>query len=320
MSAGADRTPGQAVDETAVSVVILNWNGADDTIACLDSLYRVAAPRLDPIVVDNGSRDDSVSRIRASHPDVLLLEAKANLGFSAGNNIGIREALERGASHILILNNDTVVDPRAIMLMCEELDRDPAAGAVCPLLTFSDPPDLVWFAGATFDPTRGRSGKMTGYRRPLGAWVDHLPRQIDRGVGAAMLVRGEVIHQVGLLRDEFFFLYEDVDWSLRMRAAGWTIRFVPEARIIHKVAASQKGREVNPNSLYYLLRNHLAVCQHHAPLRGLPEMRRQAVIAGVLIWSGGRVSPVRPNVAALLAAWRDFRRNRMGPRPTISSV
>ena len=135
-----------------------------------------------------------------------------------------------------------------------------------------------------------------------------------------MLVRGEVIHQVGLLRDEFFFLYEDVDWSLRMRAAGWTIRFVPEARIIHKVAASQKGREVNPNSLYYLLRNHLAVCQHHAPLRGLPEMRRQAVIAGVLIWSGGRVSPVRPNVAALLAAWRDFRRNRIGPRPTISSV
>ncbi len=298
-----------------VAVIVLNWNGADDTLACLRSLQLVADPQLDVIVVDNGSTDDSVARIRAHRPEALLLCAGANIGFSAGNNIGIRAALDRGADRVLILNNDTVVDPQAVARMCDELDRESSAGAVCPLLTFSTPADLVWFAGATFEPARGRSGRMTGYRRPLGDWVESVPREIDRGVGAAMIVRREVIAEVGLLDDDYFFLYEDVDWSLRIRAAGWSIRFVPQARVIHRVAASHAGREITPNSLYYLMRNHLTVCRRHAPLRGLREAGRQVVIVAVLVWSARRARPVRASLAALIAGWCDFHAARMGRRP-----
>jgi GT2 family glycosyltransferase len=303
-----------AEDAASVAVVVLNWNGAADTIACLASLAAVASPPLDVIVVDNGSSDDSVARIRASRPEVLLLRAGSNLGFAAGTNLGIRNALERGRQRIMILNNDTVVDPRAIAVMCDELDRHPTAGAVCPLLTFRQPGGLVWFAGATFDPYRGRSGRMTGYRRPGGAWVDDLPREIDRGTGAAMLVRREVIDDVGLLDDDFFFLYEDVDWSLRMRAAGWEVRFVPQAHVVHDVAASQGGRELNPDTLYYLVRNQLAVCARHAPLRGLRDARREMIVVAVLLWASRRARPVGHSQAALLAGWRDVHRGRMGRR------
>jgi len=303
------------VTATAVAVVVLNWNGGDDTIECLAWLSRVTSPLIDVIVVDNGSTDDSVERIHDLHPTVTLLRAGENLGFSAGNNLGIRAALERGASRVLILNNDTLVDPQAIARMSEALEGDPAAGAACPLLTFADPPDLVWFAGATFDPARGRSGRMTGYRRRTGDWVERLPNDIDRGVGAAMLVRREVLDDIGLLDEDFFFLYEDVDWSLRMRAAGWKIRFVADAHVIHKVAASQGGREINPTTLYYLARNQLTVCQRHAPLRGLRRLGRETVILGVLLWGTLR-SPFGPrSVGALIAGWRDFRTGRMGRRP-----
>lgn len=301
-------------DVTAVAVVVLNWNGADDTIECLESLGQVRSPALDVLVVDNASSDDSVVRIRASHPGVVLLRAPSNLGFSAGNNLGVRAALERGAERVLILNNDTIVDPLAIASLNAELDRHPSAGAACPLLTFDDPADVVWFAGATFDATRGRSGRMTGYRQPIGEWVDAVPRDIDRGVGAAMLVRREVIEEVGMLDDGFFFLYEDVDWSLRMRAAGWGIRFVPHARVVHKVAASHAGREVTPTTLYYLVRNHMTVCERFAPLRGFRRLRRHLVSVTVLLWSARRSRPARGAIRAVHEGWRDFRLGRLGPR------
>ena len=112
----------------SISIVVLNWNGRDDTLACLESVERISYPNFRVIVVDNGSADNSVAAIRAAFPKVELIETHANLGFSGGNNVGIKRALEHGADYVLLLNNDTVVDPGLLDAFAATAKRLPDAG------------------------------------------------------------------------------------------------------------------------------------------------------------------------------------------------
>src|SRR3954452_20095540 len=147
-----------------VAVVVLNWNGGDDTLDCLRSLARIASPQCDPVVVDNASSDGSAERVEREFPEARVLRNDENLGFAGGNNVGIRYALSQGYSHVLVLNNDTVVEPTAVSRLLDALSDYALAVVACPLMTYAESPDLVWYAGATFDPRRGRSGRMIGYR------------------------------------------------------------------------------------------------------------------------------------------------------------
>src|ERR1700719_4154792 len=147
-----------------VAVVVLSWNGREDTLACLRSLAALAAPEPLVIVVDNGSSDGTAEAVRTAFPGVELIETGANLGFAGGNNAGITRALERGASHLLVLNNDIEVEPGFLNALVEEAARRPDAGALCSLIQFADPPGLIWFAGASFDPRSGYNGRQRGYR------------------------------------------------------------------------------------------------------------------------------------------------------------
>ena len=256
---------------TRVAVIVLSWNGREDTLACLEALAADGAgdrdATLEVIVVDNGSRDGTEAAVRAAYPWTTVLQTGANLGFSGGNNVGIEAALERGADFVLVLNNDALVAPGAIDRLVRTAVERPGTGAVSPLILFHDPPDRVWFAGARFDPRRGRSGRVSGYRARLADLPDaDTPRETGRAVGAAMLVPRAVVERLGVFDPDLFFLYEDVEWSLRMRAAGLRIWFEPRARVRHRVAASQGGHELTPTTLYYGTRNHLAVCSRHAPL------------------------------------------------------
>lgn len=291
--------------------MVLNWNGGDDTLACLASLRREGITEV--IVVDNASTDGSDDRVVAEYPEAVLIRNDENLGFSGGNNVGIREALQRGHERVFLLNNDAELQPGSLACLERALDEDPDLGAVCPLIVFADRPDVAWYAGATFDPTRARSGRMLGYREPTGPWVQRMPRRSERGVGAAMLVRREVFERAGMLDEELFFLFEDVDWSLRMRKSGFGIGFVPEAVVGHRVAGSQGGSEVTPLTLYYLTRNHLFVCQRHAPLGGWQYAIRTAGITAIHLAEAVRTArPRHRGVAAVARGARDFRHGRMG--------
>jgi GT2 family glycosyltransferase len=301
----------------AVAVVVLSWDGRDDTIACLASLRQADAPGLITIVADNGSTDGTAAAVAEQFPDVELIQNGANLGFAGGNNAGIRKALALGADYVLVLNNDTELDPGAIRALVAEAQRRPDAGALCSKILFTDAAgsnrsDLIWFAGATFDPRSGYNGRQRGYRDHDDGRYDEVA-ETDRACGAAMLVPRDVLEKVGLFDDDLFAYSEDTDWSLRAREAGFRLYVVPASKVWHKVSASSGG-ESSPTTLYYNLRNTIVVCERHAPLGWLGTHRRRVVLLAAHLVQASRAQRKRAGISAVLAGWRDARAGRLGPR------
>jgi GT2 family glycosyltransferase len=305
-------TPGRAAMRS-VAAVVLSYNGEADTLACLRSLAELRAPALArTIVVDNASIDSTVAAVREKFPHVELIVNPRNLGFSEGNNAGIRRALEHGSDWVLILNNDTVVAPDALDRLLAASVRHPGAGILSPLIFFMEPPDLVWFAGADFDPRRGYSGRLKHYRRPLPPRLDVTPT--DHAVGAAMLISRAALEAVGAFDPDYFLLYEDVDLSLRVREGGFEVLLVPDARVWHRVSAAHAGRELTPLTSYYATRNNLLVCQRHAPLFGPAAWRREIVCLATHLAGLRRAHRPAASLQAVAAGLWDYRRGRFGAR------
>ena len=298
-----------------MAVVILSWNGREDTLACLDSLADVRWERMTPVVVDNGSTDGTAEAIRDRFPDTVLLDAGGNIGFSPGNNLGMRHALDIGADYVLILNNDTRLDPGLVSALVAEAERRPDAGALCPLIYYDDPPDLIWYAGAEYTPERGHQGRMTGYReRDVGQYEG--VREVGALIGCAALIPRHVLEEVGMFDDSLFIQIDDFEWSLRMRRAGYRVYCVSAARMWHKVSGA-RGGEDSPMVAYFSVRNTLAVNARHAPLRGLAAFRRNFVTLGThIVHSRKGAHPVK-NLLAVIEGWQDYRRGRLGPRGSL---
>lgn len=295
---------------TPVTAVVLHYSGIELTLDCLASLHACGWPALQICVVDNASADDGGRAVEAAFPGVHVITADANLGYAGGNNLGIAAALAGPAEAVLILNNDTLVEPGAIGALVAALE--PGVGAVAPLLTFADDPTVIWSTGGDFNAAKVRHGRMGGYRQPTAAAGP--ARDTERFTGAAVLVRREVLEQVGPFDDGLYFLYEDVDLSLRIREAGWRIRFTPDAVVRHRVAMTQGG-EHSPTSFYYGTRNQLLVADAHAPAGPL---KRAARVVGVTALHAARARRAPDRVGALRATARgarDYCAGVTGPRP-----
>jgi GT2 family glycosyltransferase len=296
--------------ETHVAAVVLAHNGRADTLSCLASLQRASWRALTVILVDNGSLDGTAEAVHAQYPAVRVLRQEKNLGFAEGNNVGIRLALQLHADYIFLLNNDTTIAADAIARCVAAARLHADVGAICPLIYFAQPPNLIWYAGAIFDPSRAHSGRMLGYRE-LDRGQFASAHETARATGAAVLVPRQVLEEVGLLDRELFFLYEDVDWSLRATQAGYRIYVVPDARVWHRVSASAGG-EHSATIAYYDTRNHIVICRRYAPMRGGAALRREIGIVAVHLAGARRARRKLEYVRAVLAGCRDARRERMG--------
>ena len=226
------------MDQRKVHVIILNWNGREVLGQCLDSLMRVTDPPLEIIVVDNGSTDSSTEIVRQRFPGVKLIENRENLLFAAGNNVGIEAALEGGAEFILLLNNDTEVDPGFAAELLHAFD-DPAVGAAGPKIYYHDDPERIWYGGGGFN-------RLTGvpFHRGLRSMDDSFgERPCETGwvTGCALMARREVFEQIGGLDPSYRIYCEDVDFCLRAVSAGWSLRYLPMAKVWHKVSSSSGG-------------------------------------------------------------------------------
>jgi hypothetical protein len=294
-----------------VAAVVLSWNRREDTLACLRSL-AAADPPPHVIVVDNASSDGTSDAVRREFPALELIENPSNLGFAEGNDVGIRHALAHGAEHVLVLNNDTEVDPGFLAPLLEEAARRPDAAALSPKILFAEPRDLIWFAGAEYEPRSGYNGRHRGYReRDDGRFEEVV--ETGRVCGAAMLVPREVLERVGVFDPELFAYSEDTDWSLRAREAGYRHYVVPASRVWHKVSAASGG-ESSPTALYYDVRNALVVAERHAPLGAIATWRRRLALVGAHLVQGARAPRRRECLAATWQGWRDFRAGRLGRR------
>lgn len=295
-----------------VMILILNWNGLDDTLACLASLADLDYPDCQIAVVDNGSNDGSPTGIREHFPEVTVIENRENLGFVGGNNVGLRHALERGAAYALLLNNDTEVAPDFLRRLVDAAEADASIGIVGPTIYYYDQPDLIWSAGGAIDRRRGETRMIGLNKRDTGQFGPG-PRPVDFVTGCALLAKRAVIEQVGLLDERFFAYYEEAEWCVRVRQAGFKIIHVPQAKIWHKIPLD--ARDSSPVVHYYMVRNQLLFLK----ATGAPWRAWAHVLIGHLrtltSWS---VRPhwrhKRPHRAVTLRALSDAGRGRWGPK------
>jgi GT2 family glycosyltransferase len=251
-----------SMNSPRVCIIVLNWNGLEDTVECLESLQKVTYPDYHVVVVDNGSAGQDARTLRERFGGwAAVVENERNYGYAGGNNIGIRYAVENyNPSYLLLLNNDTVVDPEFLASMVEVAGSDPAIGIVGPKIYSYDERDRIQSAGGSFD-------WWSLYRSVRGAGL------IDRGQldqvtevdwvsGSALLISREAVENVGLLYPAYFVYSEEVDWCARCKRAGYKVVFAPMAKLWHKCAWTPRG--MGKLQLYYIMRNRYIFMKRNA--------------------------------------------------------
>ena len=218
-----------------VGVVIPILNRRDDTLECLKSISEAAYPDIQIYVMDNGSTDGSVQAIGSQFPNVKLTPLGRNLGFAQASNIGLRQMMEDGARYALLLNNDTVIAPDMIDVLVGTATKSPAIGILTPRIMYYGQ-DRIWSMGSRIRPLTLAMLDFGQGREPRMPHEQMF--QVDSTVGCGMLVNCRVFERIGLLDESFFFYYEDLDFCLRTRDAGFEIWAVPWAKMWHKVSAS----------------------------------------------------------------------------------
>jgi GT2 family glycosyltransferase len=250
-----------------LSVILVNYHGASDTLECLRSLSESTFRDCDIFVVDNASGDGLVSMIAAEFSTVIFIQNPKNVGFARGNNIAIQQALDRKADYILLLNNDTLVAPDTLQRLIDRMEGDTSIGIAGPKIYYASPSDHIWYAGGHYNVHSGTASHI-GIGEVDSALYD-VPCATQYVTGCCLLARRRVYETVGLLDESFFAYLEDVDFCHRARLAGFGIVYEPTARIWHKVSRSSAWD--SPVYLYLNCRNRLLMMKKYTA--GLQRFR-----------------------------------------------
>lgn len=295
-----------------VTIVILNWNGLADTRECLESLRAVTYPNARIIVVDNGS-EGGEGRLLSEEfgPFIELLESKTNLGFAGGANLGIRQALQQGADYVLLLNNDTTVDPAFLSALVAAAQTLPDLAAACPRTYFYDRPDVIYSTGGRVSVWKA-TARQVGRGRPDRGQFERLETR-DYADGVCMLLSRAALERVGLLDEDYFAYWEETDWCARARELGLKCYYIPGAKVWHKAVRVQAPDA----SFHYLYRRNAllfvrkrgtrlqvvsALLMHlfvYGPLyflRHPTKIARAVAEARALLWHAGNQAGRRPLV------------------------
>jgi len=256
-----------------VSIIILNWNGLEDTMECLNSLEKITYPNYNVIVVDNGSKGDDVQVLKEKFGRYAhFLSNDKNYGFAGGNNIGIRYALDNFCpDYTLLLNNDTVVDPEFLTEMIKVAEADPSIGIAGAKVFYYASPERLQAVWGEMRFWRGHArlvppavSPRIARREPDRGQYDQA-KEVDWVTGCSFLIRKDLIKQAGLLDEGYFSFWEEVDYCLRAKKAGYKTVFAPRARVWHK---SLKSAEKVPGlAQYYSVRNRFRLMRKHATRR-----------------------------------------------------
>jgi hypothetical protein len=247
-----------------VVAVIVSWNSRDDVLACLASLGRSEPAPPAVILVDNGSADGTVAAVRQAFPDVSVIAHPTNLHFARGANAGLRAGLERRPDYLWLLNPDVTVAPGALAEMIRVAESDPAVGVVGARLVHPGrAPRVVVGAGCDF-----RTGAIVEPDPPPGPDLDRL--EVDYVWGCAMLIRAETARQVGLLDEGYVAYFEDADFCLRARRAGWRTATALRAVVHH--FGSKSANRVFVRQMWLRGRNWLRCYWRHAPPSDRPRL------------------------------------------------
>lgn len=244
-----------------VAVVVLNYNGLEDTLKCLTSLSKLVSPAPIVVLVDNASQLDPRDAALNILPAALYVRTEANLGYAGGNNCGVTVALEAGADYILVLNNDTVVSPDIVTRLLQAMEQDGSLAVVGPVINYMEEPDRVMTDGVRFNPKNGREF----FQRivvPVGSSASPLV-EVDIVNGCCMMLRASVVRTIGGFDESLFIVHEESDWCLRALRAGYKCAILPMTLVWHKGSSSfeRSGRRWQR---YYDTRNLFTLLARHA--------------------------------------------------------
>ena len=227
------------MEKPSVTVIVLNWNGKDLTIECLESLQRVNYLNFNILVVDNGSTDGSVELLKEKFPEVSILVLEKNLGYAGGNNRGFDSLKHDQPEYVIFLNNDTIVDENFIEPLVKQLLTHKKASQTVPKIYYENDPKLIWYAGGIVNLWTGSIYHL-GIRQYDGPAYSKT-HKTKYATGCCFCMRYEEFKEFGGFDEAFPMYSEDVDLSLWIRAAGKQVWFVPNSKIWHKVSASLGG-------------------------------------------------------------------------------
>jgi GT2 family glycosyltransferase len=236
-----------------VFIVVLNFNGQRCIIRTLSSLFRVDYPNFEVILVDNNSRDGSFELAKSAFSKAVFIKNNENLGFSAGNNVGIKYALERGAEYILLLNYDVEVEKFFLAPLVEVMEGDSQIGIASPVIFFGET-RKIWFSGGKIDWLRMKTFQKNSV-------IDKDYFGSDYICGCSMLIKKEVFKKTGILDEDYFLYWEDVDFSLKAKRAGYKLAVCPKSRIAH----FEKSEEKKENKVYWLVLSGLIFFKKNTP-------------------------------------------------------
>ena len=236
-----------------IFVIVLNFNGQDVLTQCLASIYQSSYLNFEVVIVDNDSNDTSLEQAMRSFSRAHFIKNSENFGFSRGNNVGIRWALEKFADYILVLNNDTVLEKTTLSDLVQAMQKNESAGIASPVI-FSADNNSVWFAGGTIDWRKMKTNHVLKIKSDS-------PYSSEYISGCAMFIKKDVFKKIGILDERFFLYYEDADFSMRAKKAGFDLLIVPSAHIKHLEQSNDKNRL----KIYWLVLSGLMFFCAHSP-------------------------------------------------------
>ena len=245
--------------EKKVYIILLNWNGKEDTLECLRSFEKIKYNNYEIIVVDNGSKDDSVSEIKKYYPKINIIENRKNLGFAGGNNIGIKYAIDNHADYVLLINNDTTVEENFLTELVKAGESDEKIGLLGSKIYFHGEKNRIWAAGGKVNWLKNK-GTHIGLDEIEAGQYDDM-KEVDYLTGCCLLIKKEVIEKIGGLEEDYFLYYEDTDFSLQAQNIGYKCVYVPRSKIYHKISRSTKPGSAS--YIYYHVRNGLVMARRN---------------------------------------------------------
>ena len=248
----------------SIDIVILNWNGLEDTKACLKSLLKVDYPNYRVLLVDNGSRNNETEKLKAAFPKekhIVYIQNAENLGFAGGCNVAIGVALTEHSDYVLLLNNDTEVASDFLSQLVSLAETDKEIGVVGAKIFLHDQPEKIWTAATYFNHYFPPFSKMIEPEQPV---------EVNSVVGCCMLVKTSVIEQVGAFDEEYFAYGEEDDLNLRILRAGYKLMYCPTAKVWHKVGRSTGGG-FNPTMAYLKMRNKIKFAKKNYSFKYWPS-------------------------------------------------
>ncbi len=282
----------QFIQFMKICAIVLNYNLPADTISVVADLKKQVLPKnwkLEIIVVDNASTDNSIEKIRLAYPEIILLPQPQNLGVAGGYNAGLRYALKSNPDYLVVLNNDLIIDQKnCLEILVKTLKNNKKSGAVVPMIYFAkgfeyhglryhqaELGKVIWYAGGIID-----WNNILLSHRGVDKTNSRAYQKIedtDFITGAFMVFKKEILKKVGLFDEKYYLYLEDADLSQRIKRAGYRLLFVPQAKISHKVSQTSGNKIGGELNDYYIARNRLLFGLKYAGLRTKIALLREAL-------------------------------------------